>query len=98
VLAFRPAGDRRNIDVVAGEVGERATTLGALSLVFRKVDPLQLRPRVARIGNGVEARRLPLIGSRRRETEHGLRGEMIDEDDAEERGRGELAAAGARRV
>jgi hypothetical protein len=59
VLASPRARDRRDIDVVAGEVGDRATTLGALSLVFRKVDPLQPRPRVARIGNGVEARRLP---------------------------------------
>jgi predicted NBD/HSP70 family sugar kinase len=32
-------------DVVAGELGNRATALGALSLVFRKVDPFELRPR-----------------------------------------------------
>jgi predicted NBD/HSP70 family sugar kinase len=32
-------------EVVAGELGNRATVLGALSLVFRKVDPFELRPR-----------------------------------------------------
>jgi predicted NBD/HSP70 family sugar kinase len=32
-------------EVVAGELGNRATVLGALSLVFRKVDPFALRPR-----------------------------------------------------
>jgi predicted NBD/HSP70 family sugar kinase len=32
-------------EVVPGELGERATVLGALSLVFRKVDPFELRPR-----------------------------------------------------
>jgi predicted NBD/HSP70 family sugar kinase len=32
-------------EVVAGELGNRATVLGALSLVFRNVDPFDLRPR-----------------------------------------------------
>jgi hypothetical protein len=74
-LAFPRPVTVATIDVVAGEIFDRATMLGALSLVFRKVDTLQPRLRVARIGNGVEgARRLPLNGSRRRETEHGLRG------------------------
>jgi hypothetical protein len=46
-------------EVVAGELGNRATVLGALSLVFRKVDPFELRPRpravsVARIRPEVE--------------------------------------------
>jgi len=39
-------------EVVAAELGNRATVLGALSLVFRKVDPFELRPQpraVARI-------------------------------------------------
>jgi hypothetical protein len=32
-------------EVVAGELGDRATVLGALSLVFRQVDPFELKPR-----------------------------------------------------
>ena len=31
-------------EVVAGELGDRATVLGALSLVFRQVDPFELKP------------------------------------------------------
>jgi len=32
-------------EVVVGELGDRATVLGALSLVFRQVDPFELKPR-----------------------------------------------------
>lgn len=48
-------------EVVAGELGNRATVLGAVSLVFRQVDPFEFRPprrgpfAVARIGSGAEA-------------------------------------------
>src|SRR5947208_3133169 len=46
-------------EVVAGELGDRATVLGALSLVFRQVDPFELKPRrgpvpVARIQPAVK--------------------------------------------
>ena len=32
-------------EVVVGELGDRATVLGALSLVFRQVDPFELKSR-----------------------------------------------------
>jgi predicted NBD/HSP70 family sugar kinase len=51
-------------DVVAGELGNRATVLGALSLVFRQVDPFELRPRqgpvrLARIRPQMQDERAP---------------------------------------
>ena len=53
-------------EVVAAELGNRATVLGALSLVFRKVDPFELRPQpraVARIHTVETEQRAARAGS-----------------------------------